>query len=53
MPAKSESQRRAAGAALAAKRKRSPKGLTGAAKQMYKSMTTKQLEEFAAKRTKK
>lgn len=49
MPAKSESQQRAAGMALAAKRGEiSPSKLKGAAKQMYYSMTAKQLEEFAS-----
>lgn len=48
MPAKSTSQQGAAGMALAAKRGEiSPDDLRGAAKQMYASMTTKQLEEFA------
>jgi len=50
MPAKSERQRRAAGAALAAKRgKISPRKLVGAAKQMYLDMTEAQLEDFARK----
>lgn len=50
MPAKSGSQRRAAGMALAAKRGEvSPGKLKGAAKDMYKSMTKKQLEDFARK----
>jgi len=48
MPAKSENQQQAAGIALSAKRgKTSPKRLFGAAKEMYKSMDEKQLEEFA------
>ena len=54
MPAKSERQRRAAGLALAAKRgKVSPRQLTGAALEMFKSMTEAQLEEFAKKRRKR
>ena len=48
MPAKSKAQQRAAGAALAAKRGKIPvRMLTGAAKEMYESMTEEQLEEFA------
>lgn len=48
MPSVSKSQQRAAGAALAAKLgKRDVKTLTGASLQMYKSMTIKQLREFA------
>jgi len=48
MPAVSEQQQKAAGLALAAKRGEiDPKTLTGAAKQMYESMTAKQLEEYA------
>jgi Protein of unknwon function (DUF3008) len=53
MPAKSKKQQMAAGAALAAKRgeiKRSK--LKGASKQMAKSMTKKQLEEFASTKRK-
>lgn len=50
MPAKSESQRKAAGAALSAKRgERSPSSLRGASKQMYDSMTQKQLRDYAKK----
>ena len=50
MPSESHKQRRAAGMALAAKRGKIPVSrLTGAAKQMYKSMTEEQLEEFARK----
>ncbi|MAH44269.1 hypothetical protein CMI37_00465 [Candidatus Pacearchaeota archaeon] len=48
MPAQSEAQRRAAGAALAAKRKGSSKGLGGASRSMY-DMTEDQLEDFASK----
>lgn len=48
MSAKSERQRRAAGAALAAKRSgKKPKGT--ASKQMAKSMSTKQLRDYARK----
>lgn len=48
MPATSKAQQKAAGAALAAKRGDEPKSsLKGASKQMEKSMTEKQLEEFA------
>lgn len=50
MPAESEAQRKAAGAALAAKRgETSPKELYGAAKDMYKSMSESELEDFAKK----
>jgi hypothetical protein len=53
MPPKSKSQQRAAGMALAAKRgKISPSKLKGAAKEMYNSMSAKQLEEFASGSTK-
>lgn len=49
MPARSEAQRKAAGAALAAKRGESEvKDLQGAARQMYDSMSEKELEDFAA-----
>jgi hypothetical protein len=48
MPATSKKQQMAAGAALAAKRgKRSKSSLKGASKQMEKSMSKKQLEDFA------
>jgi Protein of unknwon function (DUF3008) len=48
MPAKSKAQQKAAGAALSAKRGEQPKSqLKGASRQMYKSMSEKQLEEFA------
>jgi hypothetical protein len=48
MPATSKAQQKAAGAALAAKRGEMKKSeLKGASKQMYESMTEKQLEEFA------
>ncbi len=49
MPAKSKAQQKAAGAALSAKRGDQPKSsLKGASKQMEKSMSEKQLEEFAS-----
>ena len=48
MPARSKAQQKAAGAALSAKRGETPKSkLKGASKSMYKSMSEKQLEEFA------
>jgi len=48
MPAKSKAQQQAAGAALAAKRdKRKVSDLRGASRQMYESMSERQLEEFA------
>ncbi len=48
MPAKSQAQQKAAGAALAAKRGEIKKSeLFGASKEMYESMTEKELEEFA------
>jgi hypothetical protein len=54
MPAKSKKQQMAAGAALAAKRgKRSKSSLKGASKQMAKSMTQKQLRDFAKTNRKK
>jgi len=53
MPAESKSQQRAAGMALAAKRREIPVSrLKGAAKDMYDSMTTAQLEEYASGSTK-
>ena len=49
MPAKSAVQQKAAGAALSAKRgKTSPSKLKGASRSMYKSMSEKQLDEFAS-----
>ena len=49
MPAKSKSQQRAAGAALAAKRgELNVSKLQGASKEMYESMSEEQLEEFAS-----
>lgn len=50
MPAKSERQRKAAGAALSAKRgEQSKKSLRGASKGMVESMTEDELEELASK----
>jgi hypothetical protein len=49
MPAKSKAQQKAAGAALAAKRGDiAKKDLKGASKEMEKSMSEKQLEDFAS-----
>ena len=48
MPAKSKAQQKAAGAALSAKRgERSKESLKGASRQMYDSMSERQLEELA------
>ena len=48
MPAKSKAQQKAAGAALAAKRgEQKVSALKGASREMYDSMSKKQLEEFA------
>jgi hypothetical protein len=48
MPANSRKQQMAAGAALAAKRdERSRSSLKGASRQMAKSMSEEQLEDFA------
>jgi hypothetical protein len=48
MPATSKAQQMAAGAALAAKRGEMKKSeLKGASREMYESMSEKQLEEFA------
>lgn len=53
MPARSKAQQKAAGAALSAKRGETPKSkLRGASKEMYKSMSEKELEEFAETRHK-
>lgn len=53
MPAKSAAQQKAAGAALSAKRgKTSPSKLKGASRSMYKSMTERQLDEFASTKRK-
>lgn len=49
MPAKSRAQQMAAGAALAAKRGESKKSdLKGASREMYESMSEKELEELAS-----
>ena len=49
MPAVSKAQQKAAGAALAAKRGETKvSSLKGAAREMYKSMTESQLEDFAS-----
>jgi hypothetical protein len=54
MPAKSKKQQMAAGAALAAKRgEKSRSSLKGASKQMAKSMSAKELEDFAKTKRKK
>lgn len=54
MPAKSKAQQRAVAMALAAKRGEIlPRRLKGAALQMYKSMTERELREFAATSTKR
>ncbi|WP_426239629.1 DUF3008 family protein [Pararhizobium sp. DWP1-1-3] len=48
MPAKSQAQQKAAGAALSAKRGETKKSeLKGASKSMEKSMSEKELQEFA------
>ena len=53
MPAKSASQQKAAGAALAAKRGEIPVNkLKGASKSMYESMSEQQLDEFASTKRK-
>jgi hypothetical protein len=50
VPAKSEAQRQAAGMALAVvKGKMKLSKLKGAAKDMWKSMTKEELEDFASK----
>lgn len=49
MPATSKAQQKAAGAALAAKRGETDKAeLRGASREMYESMTEKELEDLAA-----
>ncbi len=54
MPAKSKAQQKAAGMALAAKRgELSPRILRGSAKEMYESMSEKQLRDYAKTKTKK
>ena len=53
MPAKSKDQQKAAGAALAAKRgDGKASGLKGASKEMYKSMSEKELDELASTKRK-
>ena len=53
MPAKSKAQQMAAGAALAAKRgEQKVSALKGASREMYASMSERQLEEFAATKRK-
>lgn len=53
MPAKSKAQQKAAGAALSAKRGDTrPSDLKGASRQMYGSMSEKQLDEFASTKRK-
>lgn len=53
MPARSKAQQKAAGAALSAKRGKTPKSkLKGASRDMLESMTEKQLEDFAKGSTK-
>lgn len=53
MPAKSKAQQKAAGAALSAKRgDTKPSELKGASRQMYKSMSEEQLDEFASTKRK-
>lgn len=49
MKAKSEAQQKAAGAALSAKRGETPKSrLQGASKEMYETITRKELEDMAS-----
>ncbi len=49
MKAKSEAQQKAAGAALSAKRGDTPKSkLKGASKEMFETMTEKELEDMAS-----
>ncbi len=53
MPATSKAQQKAAGAALSAKRGETKKSeLKGASRDMYESMSEKQLEEFASTKRK-
>ena len=48
MPAKSQAQQKAAGAALAAKRGEVPKvKLKGASREMFETMTEKELDDLA------
>jgi hypothetical protein len=54
MPAQSKAQQKAAGAALSAKRGDSKVGdLKGPSKDMYKSMSEKELEDMASTKRKK
>jgi hypothetical protein len=49
MPAKSQAQQKAAGAALAAKRGEVPKAkLKGASREMYETMSEKELDDLAS-----
>ena len=53
MPAKSKAQQKAAGAALSAKRGDTSKSeLKGASKEMYESMSEKELDEMASTKRK-
>mgnify|MGYP003662734890 CR=1 FL=1 len=53
MPAKSKAQQKAAGAALSAKRGDTKvKDLQGASKDMYKSMSEKELDDMASTKRK-
>ena len=53
MPAKSQAQQKAAGAALAAKRGETKVSeLKGASKSMYESMTEKELDDMASTKRK-
>lgn len=53
MPAKSQAQQKAAGAALSAKRGDTKVGeLKGASKSMYESMTEKELDDMASTKRK-
>lgn len=53
MPAKSKAQQKAAGASLSAKRGETAKSkLKGASRDMYESMSARQLEDFAATKRK-
>ena len=53
MPAKSQAQQKAAGAALSAKRGDTPKSkLKGASKQIAESMSEKELDEMASTKRK-
>ncbi len=53
MPAKSQAQQKAAGAALSAKRGETKVGeLKGPSKSMYKSMSEKELDDLAATKRK-